>query len=123
MTMLKLMNDLGPRVLSIEFAGKITHGDYRDTLIPAAEAMMRDGPIRVICVVRSDASDFALEAMLDDSKFALTHWHGITHLAVVSDHAWIRVTMSLFAPFYPARIKLFNLDAMVAAKEWLTRAD
>jgi phosphomannomutase len=123
MTMLKLMNDLGPRVLSIEFAGKITHGDYRDTLIPAAEAMMRDGPIRVICVVRSDASDFALEAMLDDSKFALTHWHGITHLAVVSDHVWIRVTMSLFAPFYPARIKLFNLDAMVVAKEWLTRAD
>jgi hypothetical protein len=43
-------------------------------------------------------------------------------MALVSDHAWIRVALSLFAPFYPAKIKLFKLDELAAAKEWIANA-
>ena len=120
--MLKLMEDLGPRILGFEVEGAITHYDYRNTLIPAAEAMMRDGPIKALCVVRSDLSDFAIEALWDDAKFGLKHWHDISHMALVSDHTWIRVALSLFAPFYPAKIKLFKLDELAAAKEWIASA-
>lgn len=62
-TMLTIMNDSGPHIMGIECAGKITGDDYRHRLIPAAEALMQDGPIKVLCIVSSDASDFALEAM------------------------------------------------------------
>jgi len=120
--MFKLMEDLGPRILGLEAVGKITHDDYRDTLIPAAEAMMRDAPIKVLCIVRSELSDFAIEALWDDAKFGLKHWHDISHMALVSDHSWIRVALSLFAPFYPARIKLFKLAELAAAKEWIASA-
>ena len=120
--MFNLTEDLGPRILGIEAVGKITHADYADTLIPTAEAMMRDGPIKVLCVIRSELTDFALEAMWDDSKFGMKHWHDISHMALVSDHAWIRAAVSLFAPFYPAKIKLFAIEDLVAAKEWIASA-
>ena len=38
--MLKLIEGLPQNVLAIEAIGKVTHEDYRDTLIPKAEAMM-----------------------------------------------------------------------------------
>jgi hypothetical protein len=119
--MFKIIEDLGLAILAIEAVGKITHEDYRDSLIPAAEAKMRDGPIKALVVIRSELTDFTLEALWDDGKFGLKHWHGISHIALVSDHAWLRVAVSLFAPFYPAKIKLFEIDGLVAAKEWITR--
>jgi hypothetical protein len=118
--MFNLIEDLGPGILGIEAVGKVTHADYRDTLIPTAEAMMRNGPIKALCVIRSDLTDFALEAMWDDSKFGLKHRHDISHMALVSDHPWIRAAASLFAPFYPATIKLFKIDELAAAKAWIT---
>ncbi len=39
MTKLKLMKDLGVRILGLELSGKFTQGGYGDTLIRAAEAM------------------------------------------------------------------------------------
>jgi len=85
--MFKLIEDLDPRILGIEAVGKITHADYRDTLIPAAEAMRQTGPIKVLCVIRTDLNDFALETMWDDTKFGLNHRHDIRNMALVSDHA------------------------------------
>ncbi|MEO9133346.1 MAG: STAS/SEC14 domain-containing protein [Sphingomonas sp.] len=120
--MFNIIEDLEPGILGIEAVGKITHEDYRDTLIPTAEAMMRDGPIKVLCVIRSGLTDFALEAMWDDQRFGFKHWHDISHFALVSDHAWIRVAANLFTPFYPAKIKLFRIDGLAAAKEWITCA-
>jgi hypothetical protein len=29
------------------------------------------------------------------------------------------VALSLFAPFYPTKIKLFKLDELTVAKEWI----
>ena len=118
--MFKVIEGLGPGILGIEVAGRITHEDYRDTLIPIAEPMMHDGPIKALCVIRSGLTDFELEAMQDEWKFfGLKHWHGVTHLALVSDHAWVRVTASLLAPFYPAHTKLFAISELAAAKEWI----
>lgn len=114
-----LTNDPGSHILSVEAAGKVSHEYYRDALIPAAETMIQGGPIKVLCVVRSDLSGFAIEALWDDSKYGVKHWHDISHMALVSDHAWIRVASSLFAPFYPAKIKLFKLDELASATQWI----
>jgi len=37
--MLKAIENLPPDVMAIEAIGKVTREDYRDTLIPRAEAM------------------------------------------------------------------------------------
>ena len=44
--MLKIIESLPPDVMAIEASGKVTHEDYRDTLIPRAEAMMANGPLK-----------------------------------------------------------------------------
>ena len=38
--MLKFIEGLPPDVMAIEASGKVTHEDYRSTLIPKAEAMI-----------------------------------------------------------------------------------
>jgi hypothetical protein len=35
-------------LMAIEAIGKVTHDDYRNILIPKAEAMTAKGPIRVL---------------------------------------------------------------------------
>ena len=46
--MFKLIEGLPRDVLAIEASGQVTYQDYRDTLIPKAEAMMTNGPIRML---------------------------------------------------------------------------
>ena len=77
-------------VLAIEATGQVTHEDYRNTLIPKAEAMMAKGPIKILYVVGKEFTGFDLEAMWDDGAFGLKHWHDFSHIAMVSDHVWMR---------------------------------
>ena len=42
--MFKFIEGLPEDVMAIEATGKITHGDYHNTLIPKAEAMIAKGP-------------------------------------------------------------------------------
>ena len=121
--MFKIMEGLPPDILGIEAEGKITHEDYRDVLIPKAEAMMQGGPIKALCVIRNDLSDYALEAMWDDQQFGFKHWSDFSHMALVTDSVWMRAATSLFAPFYPAKIKLFSLNELEMAKAWIINAD
>jgi len=120
--MFSFMDDLPPNILGVISEGKITHEDYSDRLIPRVEAMLAKGPIRALVVMRNDIGDYSLEAMWDDQKFGFKHWGDLSHIAIVTDHAWVRVMATLFAPLYPARMKLFGLDEVEAAKAWIVNA-
>ena len=61
--MLKLIEDLPPDVMAIEAAGKVTHNDYQNILIPRAEAMMAKAPIKMLYVIGKDFTGFELEAL------------------------------------------------------------
>ena len=49
--MFKFIDGLPKDVLAIEATGKVTHEDYKSTLIPRAEAMMGKGPIKMLYVI------------------------------------------------------------------------
>ena len=68
--MFKLIEGLPPDMMAIEAVGEVTHEDYRNTLIPKAEAMMAKGPIKMLYVVGSEFTGFDLEALWDDTEFA-----------------------------------------------------
>ena len=105
--------------MAIEASGKVTHVDYRDTLIPKAEAMMAQGPVKMLYVIGKDFTGFKLEALWDDGAFGLKHWHDFSHIAVVSDHAWLNATLNMFKPFFHGDIRLFSLAELPAAKDWI----
>ncbi len=52
--MFKLIEGMPTGVMAIEAIGEVTHEDYRDTLIPQAEAMIGKGPIKMIYIVGKD---------------------------------------------------------------------
>lgn len=119
--MFKFINDLPPDVLGIEAVGKVTHEDYRLTLIPKADAMIAKGPIRMLYVLGKDFTGFELEALWDDSMFGLEHWRDFSHIAVVTDHAWLSATVRMFRPFFHGEVRLFGLTDLPVAKDWIVR--
>ncbi len=120
--MFRLIEGLPPDVLAVEAVGEVTHEDYRGILIPKAEAMMAKGPIKVIYVVGAEFKAFDLEALWDDGTFGIRHWNDFSHVAVVTDLPWLRSMAGLFAPFMPARVRIFKLAALSDAKKWISDA-
>ena len=121
--MLRIMEEAPPGVLGIEMSGKITHADFRDRLVPAAEALLGKGRIKALCVVRSDLGDLTLQALWDDHRFGLEHWGDFSHFALVTDHDWLRLSAAMFAPFLPTRIRVFPLADLALARDWLAHAE
>ena len=121
--MLKLMNGLPPDVLGIEATGKVTHADYKDVLIPAAESMMRQGPIGLLYLVGKEFTGYELEALWDDSVFGFKHWFQFKRIAVVTDQGWLRAVITMFAPFFPSDIQLFRLSDLPAAETWVRASE
>ncbi len=117
--MFKFIDDLPQDVVAIEAVGKVTHEDYRNTLIPTAEAMMAKGPIKLLYVIGKEFTGFELEALWDDSVFGIKHWRDFSHIAVVTDHAWLRAMVSMFKPFFQGEVRLFRLSELPAAKGWI----
>lgn len=120
--MFTFIEGLPDDVLAIEASGKITHQDYRDVLIPRAEALMAKGPAKMLYVLGHDLTGFELEALWDDTAFGVKHWRAFSRIAVVSDQPWIRACVSMFAPLFPAEIRMFGLSDMSTAKTWISGA-
>jgi hypothetical protein len=106
-------------VLAVEASGKVTHEDYRDRLVPKAEAMMGQGPIKLLYVIGPAFTGFEWGALVDDSRFGLQHWHDFSQIAVVSDHAWLNAMVAMFRPFFHGEVRLFSLTELAAAKAWI----
>ena len=120
--MFKFIEGLPPDVLAIEAEGTVTHEDYRDTLVPKAEAMMAKRPIKMLYVIGKDVAGFELEALWDDAAFGFKHWHDFSRIAVVTDHAWLRAGVSMFKPFFHGDVRLFGLSGLPDAKDWVVKA-
>lgn len=117
--MFAFIEGLPENVLGIEASGPITHQDYQ-MLEPRAEAMMGHGPVKALYILNDDVSEFSPQAFWDDQLFSIKHWRDFSHLALVTDSTWARGAAKLFAPFFPAHIKVFPLADLAAAKAWIT---
>ncbi len=112
------MDALPADVLGIVASGPITHEDYQK-LIPRAEAMMGQGPVRCLYVLDDDVSEFSPRAFWDDQVFSIKHWRDFSHLALVTDLAAARAAARLFKPFFPAEIRVFTKAQLADAKAWI----
>jgi hypothetical protein len=120
--MFKFIEGLPTDVLAVEATGEVTHADYHDLLIPKAEAMMSQGPIKMLYVVGPAFTRYELGAMADDSMFGLKHWHDVSRIAVVSDLTWLNTMVAMFKPFFHGEVRVFSLAELDAAKGWIVGA-
>lgn len=120
--MLTLMEGLPADVLGVEARGKITHRDYRDVLIPAAETKMARGPVKMIFLAGTQFDGFELEALWDDAAFGTRHWRDFKRVAVVTDSGWLRSAVAMFGPLIPSETRVFGTEDEAAAREWIAQA-
>jgi hypothetical protein len=67
----KTCTNRGPYRWSLRLTEKVNHDDYQNKLIPWAESMMAEGPIRMLYVIGKECTGFELEALWDDGTFGL----------------------------------------------------
>ena len=117
--MFKLIGDLPPDVLGIEAAGKVTHDDYKNFFTPKVEAMLAKGPVKLLFAVGEGFEGYELEALWDDAAFGVKHWRDFSRIAAVADPAWLRAAVTMFNPFFPCEVRLFELGDLNKAKSWI----
>jgi hypothetical protein len=119
--MFRFIDGMPPHVLAIEAAGKVTHDDYHNTLVPKVEAMLAKGPIKMIYVIWKEFTGFELEALWDDANLGFQHWRDFSHVAVVADQVWLLAAVNMFAQFFHGEVRTFGLSQLPAAKDWIKR--
>lgn len=119
--MFKIIQGMPGNIVGLSASGTITDEDYSAVLIPLVEKAIReDGKARMLMRFGPDFKGYTAGAMWDDTRFGLSHWGDFEKLAIVSDVAWIRNSVAMFAPLIPAPVRIFADAELENAKHWIT---
>jgi hypothetical protein len=120
--MIERMDDVPAGVVGIRASGKLTKDDYESVLEPALKEAIDSGEARVLFVL-PDFEGLEPEAWLEDVKTGLgvelknrSAWK---KLAVVTGVDWVAKSMRLFAWAMPGELRVFEMDEMDKATEWV----
>jgi hypothetical protein len=118
--MLERMEGLPENVLGFEARGEVTGADYESVLIPAVDELLaRRKSIRFLYHLGNEFAGFDAKAMWDDARVGLRHLAAWERVAVVTDVAWIRTAMKMFAFVMPGQVRIFSNGEMAEARRWL----
>lgn len=121
--MIEFLEGYPDNVLAVKVKGRLSHEDYQNKLIPAAEAKMeRFGKIGCLFYIGEEYSGFDVAAMWDDTLFGIKHWTDFDKCAVVTDIDWIKGGVAMFSPLIPAEIRVYSLEEYEDAKLWISGA-
>ena len=113
-----LDNSLGSYV-AVKFIGKITSKDY-DTLLPFFEdAIVRDGPLKILCDF-SEMLGVEISVVWRDFKFGITHFRDCSRIAIVGGPRWMKACAKPFVLIMPFDCKFFNKDHLKQAEVWVS---
>ena len=119
--MIERIPGLPAGVLGLRASGQVSAADYETVLIPAVEeAFAQRAKVRLIYQIANDFTGFDWGAMWDDARVGLRHLAGWERVAVVTDVAWIRASMALFALAMPGMVRMFDGGDLDAAIAWTT---
>ena len=120
--MIERIEDVPAGVIGIRASGKLTKDDYQSVLEPALKEAMDSGDARVLFVL-PDYDGLEPKAFFEDVKTGLAvelqNRSAWKRLAFVSGVEWISKAMRLFAWAMPGELKVFEMDEMDKATEWV----
>lgn len=115
-----LLKGLPADVIAVELDGVITARDYEETLIPLVNEKLKvHDKLKLLAVLNDKFQSYTAGAMWDDTKFGLTHLTTFSKIAVVSDRGWVRRSVKLFGPLMPTHVRVFYLNELEDAREWI----
>jgi hypothetical protein len=118
--MIEIAQGLPDNVVIATGHGTITSEDYEKVLIPAVDAASGSGKLRMLYVLGEDFEGFDAGAALDDTKLGLEHWREFDRIGVVTHHTPYRAALKAFGFLLPGEVRLFDLDELAAARQWVT---
>lgn len=118
--MIELLSGFPGDVLAAAGRGEVSEDDYRKTLIPAVERMLKEhARLRVFFQLGDDFKGFTLGAAWEDTKLGLGHWRRWGRIAVVTDVNWVVQAMRLFSPLFHHPVRTFANADYQAARTWI----
>lgn len=119
--MIEMIEGLGDGVVGARAVGKVTAEDYESNLIPAVQAALAThDKIRMLYLLGSEFDGYDAEAALDDTRMGMQHWSDFERIAVVTDHSVYRTAIKGFGFLMPGEVRVFGVDELEAAKDWIS---
>jgi hypothetical protein len=118
------IQDMPPGTVGLRVWGEVTGEDYKNVLLPATErALDQHGDIRLVFQAGPDFDRFSAGMIGADVtkglSFGVKHWSAWKRMAVVTDVEWLRHAMQMLGWMTPGEARLFSLDELAQAKEWV----
>jgi hypothetical protein len=122
--MIEQIAEMPERTVGLRVWGEVTREDYNDVLIPTVRKAAEDNDeIRLVFQAGPDFERFTAGMMAADVTkglgFGVSHWSAWKRMAVVTDVEWLRRAMEMLGWMTPGEAKLFSLDELAQAKEWV----
>jgi hypothetical protein len=118
--MFVLMDGFPARVVAVRAVGRIKGEDYGSVLAPAvAAATTGDQKARLLVILGPDFEGYDPSGMMADTTLGIGHLGAFERIAVVTDVAWIRDGIGLFAGLIPGDVRLFPNAETDAATAWI----
>jgi SpoIIAA-like len=119
--MIEVLPGLPGNVVGVEGVGEVSSDDYKNVLIPAAEAALEEyGKVRLLYVLGERFDRISAGAAWEDTKLGLEHLRGWERMAVVTDVEWIAHALRAVGWMIPATIRVFPTSERAAAEAWVT---
>ena len=118
--MIESIGDLPDNVVAVSCSGHVTRSDYEHVLIPAVNAALKKhDKIRLFYRIGSEFEAIDPGAVFEDMSVGFSHLSRWERIAVVTDIAWIRMTIHVFAFVIPGPMKFFSVSEEAQARQWI----
>ena len=119
--MIERLSGLPGNVVAVEGVGEVSAADYREVLIPDAEAALGEyDKVRLLYVLGERFERISAGAAWEDTKLGLEHLGGWERMAIVTDVEWIGHALRAVGWLIPAEIRVFGTAERAAAEAWVT---
>ena len=108
-------------VIGLDAEGVIDERDYDGLIVPLIERKLAEHDrVKLLYRVGPGFERYTAGAIWSDTRIGIKHFTRFSKVAVVSDIAWIRHAVRLFAPMIPAEVHVFADAELAAAKAWIS---
>ncbi|NGZ02062.1 MAG: hypothetical protein CV090_03305 [Nitrospira sp. WS238] len=120
--MIEVLNGFPPTVMGFACKSQVTKEDYGHVLTPAVGQALADyQKVRLYFWIDPNFNGVEPSALWEDLKLGMKYLFRWDRIAVVTDVEWIRQTFKAFSCVMPCAARVFRLDEVSLAKEWVTQ--
>ena len=116
--MFEPLPDLPDGVIGFEAVGEVTPDDFTKVFVPAIDAAVKAGKVRLVFVLGPRYTGFSAGVVWEKVKMRAEHFGAWERCALVTDLEWINHIVGLLHWVMPGNLKLFPVAELEAAKAW-----